>query len=656
MIDLGTLKMAVKVDAENGINTLKDVGNNSENAGNKLGKLPSVLKGLAIGGAIALSLKAVVDGLIDCSKKAMEFETSFAKVNTLLDKNTTDLGAYKDEILKTSNETGVSVGELSESIYNSISAGVDQSDAIGFTSEAVKLAKGGFTDTSKAVDLMTTALNGYGLETEKSTEIADMLITTQNLGKTTVDELAGSMGAVIPIANNANFGMEELGTSYALLTQKGIATNEAGTMIKSMLGEITTNGSKADKTLRELTGKGFTDLKNEGASTTEILALLDGEAQRNNSSLKDMFGSMEAGTAALTLMSSGGSEYNNILSQMQNSAGATTDAYNIMSNTTQEQMGKLKNSFENIGISLGEKFLPLIGGLVDFMNEHMPQIQAVFDTVFGAIGLVINGVIDTVKWFGSICNDETTAVGQTFKLLKDTIGSAIGLIKGVIEDWIANFKEFWGQWGESITFVVQNTFDNIKFAIDLALKAIKGIIDFFIKILKGDWDGAFKGLKKVATDIFDDIKEFIAKALDKIVYFVKNIAPDLFNAGKEIFTSLWDGIKNIWSSISDWVSEKVGWLMDKVMFWKDESSKMDNSDVDGSHRTGLREVPYDGYRAILHKGERVLTQPEAKVYEKGGNNTSPTNYYVTQNISTPQNPRRIQKEAERRLKRLALGV
>lgn len=40
----------------------------------------------------------------------------------------------------------------------------------------------------------------------------------------------------------------------------------------------------------------------------------------------------------------------------------------------------------------------------------------------------------------------------------------------------------------------------------------------------------------------------------------------------------------------------------------------DDSESDGSNRTGLREVPFDGYRAILHKGERVLTQPEADRY------------------------------------------
>ena len=74
-----------------------------------------------------------------------------------------------------------------------------------------------------------------------------------------------------------------------------------GTYLKAMLSELSKSGSIADITLRELTGKGFADLKKEGTSTTEILSLLNAEAQKNDKTLKDMFGSVEAGSAALVL-------------------------------------------------------------------------------------------------------------------------------------------------------------------------------------------------------------------------------------------------------------------------------------------------------------------------------------------------------------------
>ena len=40
--------------------------------------------------------------------------------------------------------------------------------------------------------------------------------------------------------------------------------------------------------------------------------------------------------------------------------------------------------------------------------------------------------------------------------------------------------------------------------------------------------------------------------------------------------------------------------------------------VDGSHAGGLNRVPFDGYIAELHKGERVQTASEARVDDMGG--------------------------------------
>ncbi len=119
---------------------------------------------------------------IAAGKMAVDFESSFAKVSTLLDSNVVDFDVYKKDLLKASNDSKVAVDEFSEAVYGSISAGVDQTKAIDFTTNAMKLAKGGFTSGAKAVDVMTTAINGYKLKTEDATRISDLLITTQNLG------------------------------------------------------------------------------------------------------------------------------------------------------------------------------------------------------------------------------------------------------------------------------------------------------------------------------------------------------------------------------------------------------------------------------------------------------------------------------------------
>lgn len=342
--------------------------------GEKMSKLGSTM-------TKALTLPIVGTGTA-ITKMAVDYETSFAKVSTLLDKNVVDYDQYKNDILDASSESKVAVDEFADAVYGSISAGVDQKKAIKFTTDAMKLAKGGFTDGAKAVDVMTTAINGYSLSADDATKISDMLITTQNLGKTTVDELAASMGKVIPIASSVNFGMDELSASYAQLTKNGIATAEAGTYMKSMLSELGKSGSVADEALRELTGKGFADLKKEGKSTAEILNLLSNYAEKDGKTLKDMFGSVEAGSAALVLGRKDGEEYNEMLKAMQSSSGATQEAFDKMNATPAEKLKGALNELKNSAIKLGANLIPVvtkiadkINDLVDWFNELSPAQQ-----------------------------------------------------------------------------------------------------------------------------------------------------------------------------------------------------------------------------------------------------------------------------------------
>lgn len=302
------------------------------------------------------------------AKMAVDYESSFAKVSTLLDSSIVDFDKYKTGILDASSESKVAVDDFSESVYASISAGVDQTKAIEFTTEAMKLAKGGFTTGAKSVDVLTTAINGYNLKAEDAARISDLLITTQNLGKTTVDELASSMGTVIPVANSVNFGIEELSAAYAQLTKNGIATSESGTYMKAMLSELGKSGSMTDKVLRELTGKGFSQLKAEGTSTTDILHMLSDAAEADGKTLKDMFGSVEAGSAALVLAKGDGEEYNEMLRGMEKSAGATQAAFEKMDATPAEQMKGALNELKNESIKLGAAFVPAIEKVADVIG------------------------------------------------------------------------------------------------------------------------------------------------------------------------------------------------------------------------------------------------------------------------------------------------
>lgn len=467
-MEKGVLKLAplmteIKVDISNFKSDMEKAGAIGSSEARKISKeLETTTK---IGESLSKTGSLLTKGLTlplmgagtATTKMAVDFESSFAKVSTLLDDNVVDFDQYKEQLLDASSESKVAVDEFSESVYESISAGVDQTKAIGFTTEAIKLAKGGFTDGAKAVDVLTTAINGYNLKTEDATRISDLLITTQNLGKTTVDELASSMGAVIPVAASVNFDITELSASYAQLTKNGIATAESGTYLKAMLSELGKSGTTTDLALRELTGKGFADLRKEGTSTSEILSMLTQYAAENDKTLKDMFGSVEAGSSALVLAKGSGQEYNDMLSAMSDSAGATQSAFEKIDAAPAEQLKGALNELRNEGVRLGAMFVPVIEKTADIVGDAADAFSNLSDeqqdniikwgmvlaatgpalkvvgggvTTFTKLSSVIGGVSKGLKTFGTAQTAAATAAKGASAIIGHAglTGSMVGLL------------------------------------------------------------------------------------------------------------------------------------------------------------------------------------------------------------------------------------
>ena len=324
-------------------------------------------------GTIAALGTAIYAGPV---QKSIEFQTAMAKVGTIADTNVVPLSQMQKEIINLSNALGVNASTVAEDVYNAISAGQKASDAVAFVGKATMLAKGGFAETGQALDVLTTILNAYGMESSKTEEISNMLITTQNRGKVTVAELSSVMGKVIPTANANNVALEQLCAGYSIMTARGIAAAETTTYMNSMLNELGKSVTSADKALRQAAGKGFSELMAEGNSLADVLNILQGEADKSGKTLADMFGSAEAGKAALTLMANGVEGFNDEVSAMVDSTGAAQAAYEKMMDTTEEKIKKAKTALSNLGIVLGDTFLPYVTTAAEKLSDLVTKFSA----------------------------------------------------------------------------------------------------------------------------------------------------------------------------------------------------------------------------------------------------------------------------------------
>lgn len=383
--------------------TEEDIGGGFEGGSDRASAAMDALAQALVAAGVTASVKAITDALMDCTQASMEFETAMAKVGTIADETQKPLGDMRNEILALSSETGKSVGELAEATYQAISASVATESAVDFVGTANKLAVGGFSDTTTAVDILTTAINAYGMSADDASKISDVLITTQNLGKTSVAQLGTSMGMVIPLAAAYNMNLEDLAASYALLTANGTQTAQATTYVKAALNELGSTSSVVGSTLKKQTGKTFAELMAEGNSLGDVLQVLADSVDGDTTAFNNIWSSSEAGVGMLSILNSGTSKYNSLVQSMEGSTGAAATAFEKMSETGEFAQQRFQNATENLKIAIGDVLAPALMELqqsgadamewaTEFVKEH-PQVVAAVTALAAALAVLAAALV-----------------------------------------------------------------------------------------------------------------------------------------------------------------------------------------------------------------------------------------------------------------------
>lgn len=503
-------------------------------------------------GRVASALTPVSLGLVAVGGYAgyasVKFSDALAKLATIADTSQVSIASFKQQILALSNQTGESATAIAESAYQAISAGVKTGDTMQFVAKATTLAKAGFTSTTNSVDILTTILNAYGLKASEVGNISNDLIRTQNLGKTTVDQLAHSMGQVIPIAKESGVNLQQLCSAYVELTQKGIDTAESTTLIKSMLSELSKTGSKSDKALKKLTGEGFQELIKKGYTVSDVLNLLNGYAQKNGLSLKDMFANVRAGTGALVLASNGGKDFNNILKQMSKQGNDTNEAFQKISSTTGFKLRQSLTQLQNSAIKLGDSLQPLIVRIANGLSKIATAINKLTPAQLKMIenaGLMVIGFTGVMKVISSVTKSISLFGGGISKCIgfflkgeneMSKFGKTLEVLKGGLGFVTKAFSLLW----KAMTFNTVTIVITALVALGVALVEAYNHVTWFRNAVNTAW--------KFITNVFNTFLNFL-KGIFKPLWTsaITNLKQPLDNF-LSACGSLWNEIKSIFSS------------------------------------------------------------------------------------------------------------
>ena len=514
---------------------------------------------VAAGTLIADLVKTASSQLTNLAQSAIRngsiYETSLAKVGTIADLGKLSIQKLGSQITDMSNTMGIAATDIAEATYQAISAGQDTANAVEFAGQAAKLATAGFTSTTSAVDTLTTALNAYGLSADQATHVSDVLLTTQNLGKTSVDELSSSMGRVIPLAAAYNVSVENLSSGLAVMTANGIATAEATTYTKSMLNELGDTGSTVGKILQQQTGKSFAQLSADGKSLGDVLQVLYDSVGDDGTAFAGLWSSVEAGTGALSLVSGGADKFNGVLAQMVDSAGATDTAYQTMTDTFQHSMESLQTTAENLSIDLFEAMEPglkeaanwgtdCLNTLTSALNEGGPA--AMLDAASGILENLTAGVVQKIPGLASAATQVITKLVQYLADHQDEIFDAgIQMLEQLIIGITDNLPQLITAAAELIAKFSAALISHLPDLLNCGAALLTTLVDGILRSIENLGEAALACIAKL-TGVWDG-------SMDEWGHIGENIVNGLLN-----------GITGMWDTLVSTVKGKVNGMVNTV--------------------------------------------------------------------------------------------
>lgn len=312
------------------------------------------------------------------------------------------------------------------------------------------------------------------------------------------------------------------------------------------------------------------------------------------------------------------------------------------------QLGSLKTMLVGGAVVAGLKAASdAIIGIVDETEEYR-KIMGTLETSAQAAGYTAEQTAESYEYLYGVLGDTQTAATTVANL------QAIGLAQGDLRGMIDSVIGAWATYGDSIPI------DGLAEAVNETIQAGK-VTGTFADVL--NWAGVsedeFNAKLAAANDSTERaqivLNQLANQGLPETAKAWRDANEDIvaYNESQmkldeamgqlgETLAPVAAGLKDVFAEGVYAAADAVAWMIEKIQTainwlkdlndrisnskeWKeftaaestpasDYQALLDSYKIDGSHAAGLYRVPYDGYVAELHRGERVLTSGEADAY------------------------------------------
>lgn len=545
------LKIGGKVDG-----SLKTACSTADKNLAALGKTAKTAGKIAAGAMVAAATAVATLGTA-AVKSAAEYEAQLANVSTLLTGTEAEVAARTaeigDRVLEISNRTGVATADLTDGMYQVVSAFGDSADAAAILETAAKSAAAGNATTTDSINLLSAVTKGYGdTSAEAVQQAADLAFATVRLGQTSFPELAAGMGKVIPLASTLGLEQEQLWGAMATLTGVTGSTAEVVTQMKATMQAFLSPSKNMQAALKNMgyeSGQALLESKGLQGSLDALKDAVGG----NELAFAGLFSSVEAQTAVLAMAGNQAKNLTSKTAEMYEATGAANTAFERQTNTLAYDIQMIKNLGANFLTQLGTNILPYVR---EFAEAALPVVSEALEKIGGYMtGTIIPAAETAVKWISehrtlilALAAGIATAVAA-YKAYKVAI-TAYNAVMAVYK--VVTAASATG------TFTLAGAMTALNLPVLAVVAAIGLAVAAGILIYK-NWDkikAKAVELGAKISEVWGNIKTGVSEAVANLVSAFQSNFPLLsayLSGWWESVSAAWENVKAIFANIIDFV-------------------------------------------------------------------------------------------------------
>ncbi|MDB4299636.1 phage tail tape measure protein [bacterium] len=377
---------------------------------------------------------------------ASDFDESMTKIKSLVGIASEEVDQMGVVVKKMAKDVGASSRDAADALFFITSAGIKGAEAMEVLEASLKASAVGLGDAKTVADLATSAMNAYGSEVLSASAATDVMLASVREGKLAPDELAQSMGRVLPLASKLGVEFHELGATFASLSRTGTDAAEASSQISGIFSALLTATPQATKALEGM-GLSFSGLRKElkEKGLISFLNTLKVAFEGNEEAASSVFGNVRALRAILDLTGSNVESTREIFQKMTNTLGDTDRAFEEVQKSASFKLKKSINDIKEVFSDLGAVLLPIIVPVLKKLATYIKNIAIAFDElepfakkVILAIGGLAIALPPLIALFGGLIGTVIPALITGFGYLFTAISSATTAVYGLTTAMLAN--------------------------------------------------------------------------------------------------------------------------------------------------------------------------------------------------------------------------